>query len=50
MPEADPVEYEHDDHHHVPLWLLSLVGVIVAIAILLPNLASFRRAPNIKED
>lgn len=58
MSPADEGDFQHhddheDDHFHIPLWILSLIGGLVATLILLPNGLSIlksRRAVNEKID
>ena len=51
MNQGIAVEADHEDHddHHVPLWILSLIGIFVAILVLLPNIWFANRRP-VKED
>ena len=39
---------EHDDHH-AQLWALALIGVVLAILVLLPNVWFANKQP-VKED
>ena len=45
--EKGDESYNHHDHddddHHVPLWILALVGSFVAVLIVLPNILGAKK-------